>query len=409
MGFSLYDPGTKTFLVNRQGERYFVPASNTKIITCYAGMKYLGERLKGLEWIDLDTAVLLLPTGDPTFLHPDYASQPVADFMRSLDKPVYITDLAWLSKALGSGWSWDDYSAYYMAERSPLPVYGNVIRWYQNTAHKENPSYAGDTLDVFVYSEPEVEWPVGFAPPGANDVFDVSRAREENRFTITQGREPKASAEVPFLTNGLETSIGMLRDSLHREIRYMDSSMARALVQSRPRQTISTQPLDSMLRPMMHRSDNFFAEQTLLMSGYALLGTLNDRAAAERILQTDLKGMPHPPRWADGSGLSRYNLFTPMDFVWVLDKMRQDFGLGRIQALFPTTGKGTLSTFLADRPGKVYAKTGTLTGVAALSGFVQTASGRWLIFSLMINNHRQSARAIRQQAERILRTVIDNY
>jgi D-alanyl-D-alanine carboxypeptidase/D-alanyl-D-alanine-endopeptidase (penicillin-binding protein 4) len=145
------------------------------------------------------------------------------------------------------------------------------------------------------------------------------------------------------------------------------------------------------------------------MSGYALLGTLGDRAAADRILQTDLKGMPHPPRWADGSGLSRYNLFTPMDFVWVLDKMRQDFGMDRIQALFPTTGTGTLSTFLADRPGKVYAKTGTLTGVAALSGFVQAASGRWLIFSLMINNHRQPARAIRQQAEEILRAVIDSY
>jgi D-alanyl-D-alanine carboxypeptidase/D-alanyl-D-alanine-endopeptidase (penicillin-binding protein 4) len=409
MGFSLYDPSTGTFLVNRQGDRYFVPASNTKIISCYAGMKYLGDRLKGLEWIDLDTAVLLLPTGDPTFLHPDYTSQPVADFIRSLNKPVYITDIAWTSNALGSGWSWDDYSAYYMAERSPMPVYGNVVRWYQETGRKENPAYPGDTLDVFVYSEPEVDWPVGFAPPESDGVFDVNRAREENRFTITQGRAPKASVEVPFLTRGLETAIGMLRDSLHREIRYMDTSLARSLVNAKPRQAVLTQPLDSMLRPMMHRSDNFFAEQTLLMSGYALLGSMNDRAAAERILQTDLKGMPHPPRWADGSGLSRYNLFTPMDFVWVLDKMQQEFGLDRIRAVFPTTGKGTLSAFLADRPGKVYAKTGTLSGVVALSGFVQARSGRWLVFSLMVNNHRQSARAVRQQMEAILRAAMDNY
>ena len=61
--------------------------------------------------------------------------------------------------------------------------------------------------------------------------------------------------------------------------------------------------------------------------------------------------------------------------------------------------------------GYVYAKTGTLTGVAALSGFVQARSGRWLIFSLMVNNHRESARAIRQQAEAILRArhVLDQF
>jgi D-alanyl-D-alanine carboxypeptidase/D-alanyl-D-alanine-endopeptidase (penicillin-binding protein 4) len=136
---------------------------------------------------------------------------------------------------------------------------------------------------------------------------------------------------------------------------------------------------------------------------------MNDGAVINRILQTDLQAMPHMPRWADGSGLSRYNLFTPMDFVWMLDKMIGEFGMERIQAVFPTTGKGTLSTFLADRPGKVFAKTGTLSGVIALSGYVQARSGKWLVFSFMVNNHRSSTRQIWLQMEKVLRDVMDRY
>ncbi len=408
-GFSLYDPEAKVFLINSQGDKYFIPASNTKIISCYAGMKYLGPDIRAMEWIDLDTAILLLPTGDPTFLHPDYQRQPVSDFLRSAGKPVYITDLAWKSHALGSGWSWDDYSAYYMAERSPFPVYGNVIRWYQTVSRKENPSYPGDTLDIFVYSEPEVNWPVDFAPPESDGVFDVNRLREENHFVITQGREAKAMVDVPFLTQGLQSALTLVRDSLHADIRLMDSSLARGFIRRMERRAVYSQPVDSLLRPMMHRSDNFFAEQVLLMAGYGLLGEMNDGAVINRILQTDLQAMPHMPRWADGSGLSRYNLFTPMDFVWMLDKMIGEFGMERIQAVFPTTGKGTLSTFLADRPGKVFAKTGTLSGVIALSGYVQARSGKWLVFSFMVNNHRSSTRQIRLQMEKVLRDVMDRY
>jgi D-alanyl-D-alanine carboxypeptidase/D-alanyl-D-alanine-endopeptidase (penicillin-binding protein 4) len=409
VGFALYDPATATYLHRYQWDKYFVPASNTKIISCYAGMKYLGSSLKGLEWIDLDTAILLIPTGDPSFLHPDYPNQPVADFLRSVSKPIYIADLGWKSSALGSGWSWDDFSAYYMAERSPLPVYGNVIRWHQQTSVKEKPAFPGDTLDVFFSSEPEVSFPVDFTPPSMDGSFDVNRAREENRFIITTGREKEAAVDVPFLTKGLETAVSLISDTLHRELRLMDSSAARKFMRARAAEAVFTQPVDSLLRPMMHRSDNFFAEQTLLMAGFALTGAMSDQESVARILSTDLGGMPHAPRWADGSGLSRYNLFTPADFVFVLDRMQREFGMDRIRGIFPGSGQGTLSNFMKDQPGRVFAKTGTLSGVVALSGYVQAKSGRWLIFSLLVNNHRQSARDIRTRMEDVLREVIGNY
>lgn len=409
LGFALYDPATGRMLQEYQSDKYFIPASNVKIISCFAGMQSLGPRINGLEWIDLDTALLLFPTGDPTLLHPDFARQPVADFIRASGKPLYVSTQDWSAEPWGSGWSWDDYSEDYMAERSALPVFGNIIRWYQSSSRKENPSTTADTLDVFVYSDPDIDWPVEFAPPQPAAGFQVTRSMRENRFTVREGREAEAQRDVPFITHGVASALKLLRDSLHADLRAIDPQQASQLSAGRKRNILYSQPLDSMLRPMMHRSDNFYAEQTLLMAGYARNGKLDDRQAINQQLTTTLKGIPHAPRWADGSGLSRYNLFTPADFTWVLDQMQRTYGMERLQVLFPGSGSGTLSSFLADRPGHVYAKTGTLSGVVALSGYVRVRSGKWLIFSILVNNHRVTARAVRQQMEKILRQVIDQY
>lgn len=49
IGISVYDASANKYLYNYQGDKYFIPASNTKIITCYAAMKYLGDSLVGAE------------------------------------------------------------------------------------------------------------------------------------------------------------------------------------------------------------------------------------------------------------------------------------------------------------------------------------------------------------------------
>src|SRR6266567_578970 len=71
VGISIYEPATNKWWFNYQGDHYFVPASNTKIPTCYAAMKYLGDSLAGILKIENDTAIFFLPGGDPTLLHPD--------------------------------------------------------------------------------------------------------------------------------------------------------------------------------------------------------------------------------------------------------------------------------------------------------------------------------------------------
>ncbi len=81
IGISIYEPATNTYWYNYNATKYFVPASNTKLFTLYAGMKYLGDSLVGLRYINKDFySIYLLPTGDPTFLNPEFRNQPVFDY-----------------------------------------------------------------------------------------------------------------------------------------------------------------------------------------------------------------------------------------------------------------------------------------------------------------------------------------
>jgi D-alanyl-D-alanine carboxypeptidase/D-alanyl-D-alanine-endopeptidase (penicillin-binding protein 4) len=159
----------------------------------------------------------------------------------------------------------------------------------------------------------------------------------------------------------------------------------------------------------MHRSDNFFAEQALLMVSNEVLGYMSDGAIIDTLLKSDFKDLPHPPRWADGSGLSRYNLFSPQDLAAILGKMKAEFGMARIREIFPTGNKGTLANYYKSDSNYLYAKTGTLSGVVALSGYMTTTKGRELIFSVLVNNHQASATAVRRAVEKFVQNVRQNY
>lgn len=419
VGISLYDPAEKKFIYNYQGDKYFVPASNTKIITCYAAMKYLGDSLAGLHYEEGPDAITLVPTGDPTLLHRDFSKQPVIDFLKSTNRPLQIIYKNWQENALGAGWSWGDYNASYSVERSPLPVYGNFVTWVQEANEQSN---AENILDKtpFTYSIPEVNWKVRFTSDTTRRSFYVQRDRAGNVYHITQSQEKKREQDVPFVTNGLQSALELLPDTIRKTIELSEAEMVVGPIRSRDRQqaaytgyqgirTIFSQPTDSMLKPMMHRSDNFFAEQSLLMVSEALLGVMDVDKVTDTLLKTDLADLPHKPRWADGSGLSRYNLFTPQDFVKVLDKMEQEFGMDRIKNLFPTGGRGTLGSYYKQDSGYIYAKTGSLSGVLALSGYLYTNTNKRLIFSVLVNNHNGNAAAIRRQVETFLVNVRKHY
>jgi D-alanyl-D-alanine carboxypeptidase/D-alanyl-D-alanine-endopeptidase (penicillin-binding protein 4) len=123
------------------------------------------------------------------------------------------------------------------------------------------------------------------------------------------------------------------------------------------------------------------------------------------LLETDLKGLPQRPEWVDGSGLSRYNLFTPQDFVWLLDRMKTEFGMDRMKHILPTGSVGTLSNYYKIDSGYIFAKTGSLSGVIALSGYLFTMKNNLLIFSVLVNNQVGSAGKVRKEVETFLHSI----
>ena len=402
-GISIYDPQENRYLYNFQAEKYFVPASNTKIVTLYMGMKTLGDRLPGLRYRVTADTIYLQPTGDPAFLHPDFKDQPVFDFLKQTTLPLAIDASNWKSKPLGEGWSWDDYNDDYAPERSAMPVYGNLIKWIQvkDSSSSPNPSSTGD--NVFIYSEPEVNWKVNFTNDNDQKTFSVRRAISENEYTIHQGQEPHREIEVPFVTNGVQSALELLKDTLHKSIVPTKQTNNDGYT------LIAGIHSDSLYRKMMARSDNFFAEQILLMSANERWRVLDEHRTIEDALHGELKGFPQQPNWVDGSGLSHYNLFTPFDMVWILDKMQKEFGMNRVKSLFATGGSGTLRNYFRQDSGYVYAKTGTLAGVVALSGYMYTRKNKLLIFSVLVNNHQSPGGLIRRKVETFLRKIRDEY
>src|SRR5579862_7877877 len=106
IGICVFDPAKNSFLYDYQSDKYFVPASNTKLFSLYAGMKYLGDSLRGISYREDDTSLVLIATGDPTFLHPDFQSQPVFDFLKKTHKKIYLSaDDWWKETPLGPGWA----------------------------------------------------------------------------------------------------------------------------------------------------------------------------------------------------------------------------------------------------------------------------------------------------------------
>jgi D-alanyl-D-alanine carboxypeptidase/D-alanyl-D-alanine-endopeptidase (penicillin-binding protein 4) len=402
VGISIFDVSKNKSVYQYQANRYFIPASNTKIFTCYASMILMHDSLPGIYYTEDDTALHLLPTGDPTFLHADFSRQPVFDFLKRSNKKIYITSSNWRDDGLGFGWSWSDYNSDDMVERSPLPIYGNVIRWVQERDSSLNGD--GSNNDMIIYSIPEVNWKVRFNPQSGR-TFYVERKKDHNEFLIRQGRESKQLQDVPFVANGLESAVELLPDTIGRAA-TMEGRTEHPFKYS---SSILSQPLDSVLKFMMYNSDNFFAEQLLLMAGQQLLGYMNTGKLIDTVLKKNLRLLPQQPRWVDGSGLSRYNLFTPDDFIFILDTMRRQFGMQRLKTIFPTSGTGTLSSYFKEARGYLFAKTGTLSDQVALSGYLYTRNNKLLIFSILVGNANTPASSIRHQTEAFLRNVWENY
>lgn len=171
--------------------------------------------------------------------------------------------------------------------------------------------------------------------------------------------------------------------------------------------TTKSEPVSTLMRNMMFSSDNQIADLTVLQLG--LLegeGTLADGMA--RIDQTlEELCVPIDGVMDDGSGLSRLNLRSAREFQEILRAIRTSETADVFESQLPVGGvSGTLSGRFGADAGRVQAKTGTIFGGRALSGYAQTDSGRDAVFSILINGERDPARASLGAMDALVRTIL---
>jgi D-alanyl-D-alanine carboxypeptidase/D-alanyl-D-alanine-endopeptidase (penicillin-binding protein 4) len=175
-----------------------------------------------------------------------------------------------------------------------------------------------------------------------------------------------------------------------------------------PWQTIHSAPLDTVLRHMMHESNNLLAEQLLLICADQRFDQLKEELVIQDMLGNSLANVNPVPRWVDGSGLSRYNLISPGGLALVLRRMWQTQPQDKLFFYFPAPGgTGTLKDW-PDNSSWV-GKTGSMSGVMCLSGYLKSKTGKVLIFSFMHNNFAGSNRSLKVEMQRILQLIHDLY
>ena len=181
---------------------------------------------------------------------------------------------------------------------------------------------------------------------------------------------------------------------------------------SQSAKTIYSIHSDSLYKQMLLPSDNFIAEELLLNCAAANHLPMKTDVLIKIITQKYLSDLPDKIRWFDGSGLSRLNLFTPRDMVFLLQKIYNKVDdEKRLFELLPNGGKsGTLRNMFKNTAGTfIYAKSGSLSNTYNLSGFLIGKSGKKYIFSYMNNNYVHSTAEIRSEVERMLTFIHEKY
>lgn len=389
-GFLLFDPASKKNLIEYQSDRYFTPASNTKIFTFYSSLKILGDSAVSVKYIQKDDSLIFWGAGDASFLYSNtFDNRRLFDLLSAAPEQLFFSSSNFQTETMGPGWAWDDYPYYYSAERTPLPIYGNLVKVKKDSnKFYFNPSYF------------QLHFAAASAPRGDETII---RDVDSNQLTYFPGKQKRNTWTIPFRYSD-DLVLELLSDTLKRKVELINKPLpANAKV-------LRSVPMDSLLRVMMQDSDNFIAEQLLLQCAAMVSDSLRPEIAINYVKKNLLADLPDEPQWVDGSGLSRYNLFTPRSIVKLWDKIYQEVPQQRLFPLLASGGKsGTIkNSYKAEKP-YVYGKTGTLSNNHTLSGYLLTRKGRVLIFSMMNNNYLVPTSEVRKRMEKILFTIHDRY
>lgn len=394
-GFALYDPQTNKTIYSQNADKYFIPASNTKLFTYYTSLQMLGDSIPGLRYIIKGDSLIFWGTGDPSFLHSYLKSTKAFEFLQNTGNNLYFSAYNYDGNFYGAGWPYGNYNDYYQVEITPLPVMDNIAVLSGDSSGRIR--IIPNRLQSLLMQDSSLHL----------RAFTVRRDLTENKFVQPLLAMPKGyRQEIPLKTSP-ELTVALLQDTLKKSVTIVNIPMPDTA------RTLYTISADSVYRQMLLPSDNFIAEQLLLVCSSLFPGHLNTRAAIEYSKQHFLKDLPDEPQWVDGSGLSRQDLFTPRTMIALLVKIAAKVNNeDKLRHMMPAGGlTGTLRTAYKTDNGVpfVWAKTGSLSNNHNQSGYLVTRKGKRLIYSFMNNNFVRPVADIRGEMVRIITEIHERY
>lgn len=380
-GVMIKDLASGKVLFEKNADQYFMPASNMKLLTFLQANRILGSQIPSFKYRETKDTLFFWGTGDISNLHPTIKNTALRDFLAASSKVLVYGAPLKPMPIMGSGWAWDDYNDHYSAEISDLPLYANLVNF---SASAKRWKIVPDAFE---------------AVSKTGSTLEVRRKRLSNQFELpVLTSEKYGSQDVPFITSPEMTTF-LLTDTLHKSVETMPLAVhpdARIFYAGK---------MDSLYLPMLHESDNAVAEQLLVM--IAAEKGWDPTKVIENLKKEPGNEFLTDIRWVDGSGLSRYNLVRPKDFIHILELLAKEVAPDRLHTLLPEAGKtGTMRNVQDLNEGvRIWAKSGSFGNTYDLSGYYLTKDGKTLAFSILSNLGNEPVRDIKKSVVEFLKAI----
>ncbi len=424
VGLVVRDARTGEELYDRNGGSRLLPASNMKLFTSTAAMDVLGPDFR-FHTDALATApvrdgklrgnLYLKGFGDPTALASDYqalAEQVAASGVRRVDGDLVADDSYFDSVRLGPFWSWDDEPFYYSAQTSALTVAPDTD-YDSGTAIVESTpgTKAGSSVRLRLVPDNSTVRLVSTATTGAAgsaNTLSIEREHGSNVVHVTGSVPLGASTGQEWVT--VWEPAGYAADVFRRALRSagveVDGKIRTGVAPDGTRRLgrDESMTVGELMTPFLKLSNNMHAEALVKTMGAVTSGDGSWSAGLDPVSDyLDGVGVEVGTlRLTDGSGLSRADNLTADAIADLLVAARAEPWYQQWYDALPIAGNpdrftgGTLRSRMAGTPAanNLHGKTGSLTGVTALSGYVTDADGRPLVFSMVSNNYLTSPRSV---------------
>jgi serine-type D-Ala-D-Ala carboxypeptidase/endopeptidase (penicillin-binding protein 4) len=414
-GLYAVDARGGALLYARLADDEFMPASTLKLVVGSVALSRLGSAFRFHTQALLTTAadgttdLTLRGGGDPFLDANDVAALATAVAAAGVTRIGALTiDSSYFdAQPYPPGWVWDDFPFYYAPVVTATTFEENVLHVSATGAASvgapatvTTAPLAGAVLDALPPSCPQDGPPQVFSrvttsAGSADSTLDVARSLGGCILavgTVPRGGSDTADAAVPSPEAYVRLALTAALGARHVAVADAAPQPQRGDATSRIVWAHDSEPLPNVVADMWQPSDNLVAELLLKALGVArsgVPGTTENGAALEREWLQGAGVDPNSVTLRDGSGLSIYDRITPRGLVKLLLADWNGPYRKTVLTALPVAGvRGTLREEFVDTPaaGRAFVKTGSMTHVRGLAGYVQTRSHGAVAFALMVDD-----------------------